>query len=168
MKVFDLFFDRFPAVMADSPELVLNADGTQISSKTVYEVLVTDRRLSLTEKLPPLPHFTPTITSTAEAKLSISTDGHYSWQSNTASRSSTVWRIYLLLKCHSRMDDGNGLFEVDSQLLAWIRLIQGAIPPRLRQMRFLPLVDGHSSRRNFDAMPLLENNEVGVVIIPSH
>jgi hypothetical protein len=162
-----IFFDRFQAVMSRPRCLILNCDETHISSSKHLKVVTPTRVLPLTRESPMLPHFSAMCTISASGHAfeptiivpqsqNLPSDLHQFTDRAYFIRTDNGWmtQVAFLLYCHI--------------LIYQLSIYRQTLPIQYRGWPFLLILDGHGSRFTYDALNLLNDAGVDVLILPAH
>jgi hypothetical protein len=161
------FFQKYADALDRDPRLILNCDETHVSSRKYFKVLVQDGCRALKACREKLPHFSAMCTIGAlghafrpmfilpEIKnfpddLKNYADDAYFVSTGTGWMTQRTFLLYAHFL----------LFELIS--------IRNDLPPHLQGERFLLILDGHSSRWTSEAIALLRNGGVDVLVLPAH
>jgi hypothetical protein len=162
-----IFFDRFSALMRRPRCLILNCDETHISSRKNFKVVSDIHVPPLTREAPKFPHFSamctisasghafePTIILPEYQNLPIDLDQFQDQACFIRTPNGWMTQVSFLLYCHI--------------LLYQLSLYRQTLPIQHRGSRFLLILDGHPSRFTYDALNLLNESGVDVLILPAH
>jgi hypothetical protein len=161
------FFDRFSPALTRAPQLILNCDETHISSRKRFKVLSPQGVLPLKVGREKLPHFS--------AMCTISASGH-------------KFAPMLILPDQARLPDdlselpeeaffvstGTGWMTQRAFLffahffLYELEHYRATLPVELRGERCLLVLDGHSSRWTYEAVSVLNQAGVDILVLPAH
>jgi hypothetical protein len=162
-----VFFDRFSEILNRHPALILNCDETHVSSRKKFKVLATDGHLPLKECRDKLPHFSAMCTVSASGTKFLPTfilPGHKTLPGDLAdfcnhacfisSESGWMTQRCFLLYAHF--------------LIHELKVYCENLPVHLIGQRLLLILDGHTSRWSFEAIALLRDVGIDVLVLPAH
>jgi hypothetical protein len=163
----ETFFERFGALMQRPKCLIINCDETHISSRKKFKVVVPQGLLPLREPSPKIPHFS--------AMCTISASGHKfpptfilpELQTLPNDLSTMSREAYFLSTPTGWMNQHAFLFYCHI-LIYELSLYRQTLPVEHIGQRFLLLLDGHSSRWTHEAMNLLNESGIDVLVFPAH
>jgi hypothetical protein len=162
-----IFFERFRSVM-DRPEcLILNCDETHVSARKNFKVVTPDGVAPLKRVSPKLPHFSAMCTISASGhafeptfilpdthNLPSDLEGFKDRAYFLSTRNGWMTQVAFLFYCHI--------------LLHQLYIYRQTLPIHLRRARFLLILDGHISRFTYDALNLLYESGLDVLVFPAH
>jgi hypothetical protein len=161
------WFTKFATDLKRDDRLILNCDETHVSSRKRFRVLTPDGHRALKACRDKLPHFS--------AMCTITPSGYQ-------------FRPMFILPELVKMPEELKPFEDDAYfastgtgwmtqrtflmyaqfLLYELKLYRQRLPPELMEDRFLLILDGHSSRWTSEAISVLRDGGVDVLVLPAH
>jgi hypothetical protein len=162
-----IFFDRFSITLKRDPRLILNCDETHISSRKRFKVLTPQGVLPLRLCREKLPHFSAMCTVSASGQKfmpMIILPDLVQLPDELANRAEEACFV----------STGTGWMTQRCFLLYVHFLLDGldryrqTLSPQLRGERFLLILDGHSSRWTYEALWVLKEAGVDVLVLPAH
>jgi hypothetical protein len=165
--VIEDFFRRFQHLIDRPPELILNCDETHVSSRKHYKVVVPAGVAPLKRKSEKLPHFSAMCTISASGYAFRPTFIVPTLHSLPRDLRDLRFRAYFVSTSTGWMTQVSFLFY-GHFLIEELALYRQSLPPKLRSQRLLLILDGHISRFTYDALFLLSQSGVDVLVFPAH
>jgi hypothetical protein len=167
-KAVSIFFEKHGALIRDrDPSLILNCDETHVASRDRYKVVVPVGQRPLKATSPKLPHFS--------AVCTISASGHAFEPTFILPKCASVPEelrqfqpdAYFLSTTSGWMTQRSFLFFCHI-LIDQLSHYRRTLSHQLRSKRFLLILDGHISRFTYQAMKLLSDSGIDVLVLPAH
>jgi hypothetical protein len=167
-RAIEIFFQRFSELMQRPACMIINCDETHVSSRKRFKVVVPKGCAPLKPSPSKLPHFSAMCTISASGHAfrpsfilpeccSLPTELDRAFASEAyflSTRNGWMTQRSFLIYCHI--------------LIEQLQLYRQLLPSEFQDQRFLLLLDGHISRFTYDAMALLSQSGIDVLVFPAH